>query len=140
MRMQQRVISFPPGLYKIVDEILVNAADVKARETEGGGAPRAKMNAIKVTVDQAQGFIKVWNDGEGKGLILGCLWFQGRPFSPCRTIGICYCRKPFLLLSLKSTGIIENEKLAVLTHMNIQIIYALYTCLYICKYCMRQGP
>ncbi|CDJ51722.1 DNA topoisomerase II, putative [Eimeria brunetti] len=65
MRMLQRVISFPPGLYKIVDEILVNAADVKAREIEGGAGTRAKMTAIKVSVDQAQGIIKVWNDGEG---------------------------------------------------------------------------
>ncbi|CDJ28965.1 LOW QUALITY PROTEIN: DNA topoisomerase II, related [Eimeria mitis] len=65
MRMQQRVISFPPGLYKIVDEILVNAADVKARETETNATPRARMTAIKVTVDQTQGTIKVWNDGEG---------------------------------------------------------------------------
>ncbi|CDJ41830.1 DNA topoisomerase II, putative [Eimeria tenella] len=64
-RMQQRVISFAPGLYKIVDEILVNAADVKARETEGGAAPRAKMTAIKVNVNQAEGTIRVWNDGDG---------------------------------------------------------------------------
>ena len=72
LRMQQRVISFPPGLYKIVDEILVNAADVKARETEGAGAPRAKMTAIKVSVDQAQGYIRVWNDGEGKKNLFPC--------------------------------------------------------------------
>lgn len=68
--MQQRVISFAPGLYKIVDEILVNAADVKARETEGGAAPRAKMTAIKVNVNQVEGTIRVWNDGDGLSLPL----------------------------------------------------------------------
>lgn len=64
-RMQQKTISFAPGLYKIVDEILVNAADVKARETEGAAAPRAKMTAIKVNVDPSEGTIRVWNDGDG---------------------------------------------------------------------------
>ncbi|KAL8425445.1 hypothetical protein Efla_006844 [Eimeria flavescens] len=64
-RMQQRTISFAPGLYKIVDEILVNAADVKARETEGGAGSKAKMTAIKVRVDPQEGSIRVWNDGEG---------------------------------------------------------------------------
>ncbi|KAL8446767.1 hypothetical protein Emed_004769 [Eimeria media] len=64
-RMQQKSISFAPGLFKIVDEILVNAADVKARETEGGAAPRAKMTAIKVNVDQTENTIRVWNDGDG---------------------------------------------------------------------------
>ncbi|OEH78599.1 DNA topoisomerase [Cyclospora cayetanensis] len=66
VRMQLKNISFAPGLYKIVDEILVNAADVKARETEGREAPpRGKMTAIKVNVDPAEGMIRVWNDGEG---------------------------------------------------------------------------
>lgn len=64
--MQLKTISFAPGLYKIVDEILVNAADVKARETEGGAAPRAKMTAIKVNVDPTEGTIRVWNDGDGE--------------------------------------------------------------------------
>ncbi|KAL8429528.1 hypothetical protein ACSSS7_006540 [Eimeria intestinalis] len=63
-RMQQKSISFAPGLYKIVDEILVNAADVKARETEGCAAPRAKMTAIKVNVDPVENTIRVWNDGD----------------------------------------------------------------------------
>ena len=66
-RMQLRTVSFAPGLYKIVDEILVNAADVKARETEGNAANiKHKMNAIKVDIDEEKGSIRVWNDGEGK--------------------------------------------------------------------------
>lgn len=37
-------ISYVPGLYKIFDEILVNAADNKQRDP--------KMNLIKVTIDK----------------------------------------------------------------------------------------
>lgn len=39
----QKEISYVPGLYKIYDEILVNAADNKQRD--------AKMDVIKVEID-----------------------------------------------------------------------------------------
>jgi DNA topoisomerase-2 len=50
-------ISFVPGLYKIVDEVLVNARDHKIRDKT--------CTTIKVTVDKSTGFISVWNDGAG---------------------------------------------------------------------------
>lgn len=43
-RIIQRDISYVPGLYKIFDEILVNAADNKQRD--------AKMNLIKITINK----------------------------------------------------------------------------------------
>jgi DNA topoisomerase-2 len=46
-----------PGLYKIFDEILVNAADNKQRDPKG-------MTALKVTVNAAANTISVWNNGE----------------------------------------------------------------------------
>lgn len=42
-KMTFREISFVPGLYKIFDEILVNAADNKQRDK--------KMNCIRVDID-----------------------------------------------------------------------------------------
>lgn len=42
-KMVQKNVSFVPGLYKIFDEILVNAADNKVRD--------GSMNSIKVDVD-----------------------------------------------------------------------------------------
>ena len=39
-----RDITFVPGLYKIFDEILVNAADNKVRDP--------KMSEIKIVIDQ----------------------------------------------------------------------------------------
>lgn len=54
-RIVQRAITFVPGLYKIFDEILVNAADNKQRDH--------RMDAIKVTVDVGAGTISVWNNG-----------------------------------------------------------------------------
>ncbi|KAI9804695.1 MAG: DNA topoisomerase 2 [Piccolia ochrophora] len=55
--MESREISFVPGLYKIFDEILVNAADNKQNDKN--------MDAIKVTVDRETGEISVWNNGKG---------------------------------------------------------------------------
>ena len=58
-KMEFRNISFPPGLYKIFDEILVNAADNAQRSSV------VKMKNIKVTINQATGMFTVWNDGQG---------------------------------------------------------------------------
>lgn len=43
-KLENREISFVPGLYKIFDEILVNAADNKQRDP--------KMDTIKVDIDK----------------------------------------------------------------------------------------
>lgn len=50
-------ITFVPGLYKIFDEIIVNAADNKVRDPE--------MNTIKIDIDPENNRIKVWNNGKG---------------------------------------------------------------------------
>ena len=55
--MELRKVSFVPGLYKIFDEILVNAADNKQRDPS--------MKVIKVVVDREKGEISVENDGAG---------------------------------------------------------------------------
>jgi DNA topoisomerase-2 len=55
--MENRTISFVPGLYKIFDEILVNAADNSQRDSS--------MTYIKVTVDRESGEISVENNGKG---------------------------------------------------------------------------
>lgn len=55
--MENREVSFVPGLYKIFDEIVVNAADNKQNDQN--------MNEIRVTVDRASGEISVWNNGRG---------------------------------------------------------------------------
>lgn len=50
-------ITYVPGLYKIFDELLVNAADNKQRDPA--------MGCIKITVDAENNTISVWNDGRG---------------------------------------------------------------------------
>ncbi|XP_021916593.1 DNA topoisomerase 2-like [Zootermopsis nevadensis] len=50
-------ISFVPGLYKIFDEILVNAADNKQRDP--------KMDCIKIEINPDRNLISVWNNGQG---------------------------------------------------------------------------
>jgi DNA topoisomerase II len=56
-RMELRTITFVPGLYKIFDEILVNAADNKQND--------ASMTYIKVSIDRESGEITVENNGKG---------------------------------------------------------------------------
>ena len=55
--MEFRKVSFVPGLYKIFDEILVNAADNKQRDKN--------MNELRVWVDREKGVIAVKNNGRG---------------------------------------------------------------------------
>ncbi|MES1914893.1 MAG: hypothetical protein MHM6MM_006919, partial [Cercozoa sp. M6MM] len=55
--MERRSIAVSPGLYKIFDEILVNAADNKQNS--------ADMDRIEVTIDKESGTISVLNTGAG---------------------------------------------------------------------------
>jgi DNA topoisomerase II len=52
-----RDVKIVPGLYKIFDEILVNAADNKIRDPN--------MDSIKVIVDRENGSISIYNNGRG---------------------------------------------------------------------------
>ena len=56
-KMEYRDVTYVPGLYKIFDEILVNAADHKVRDSS--------MKELRVTVDAATNTISVHNDGRG---------------------------------------------------------------------------
>jgi len=57
-RMVHRKIDYVPALYKIFDEILVNAADNAMRDPKG-------MDLIDVCIDKEQGFVSVMNNGQG---------------------------------------------------------------------------
>ncbi|KAK9683011.1 hypothetical protein RND81_10G112500 [Saponaria officinalis] len=56
-QMEFRSVSYVPGLYKIFDEILVNAADNKQRDP--------KMDRVEVVIDQEANLISVFNTGDG---------------------------------------------------------------------------
>ncbi|XP_022236332.1 DNA topoisomerase 2-alpha-like isoform X2 [Limulus polyphemus] len=55
--MVNKEITFVPGLYKIFDEILVNAADNKQRDKN--------MDCIKIDIDPQANKISIWNNGKG---------------------------------------------------------------------------
>jgi DNA topoisomerase II len=55
--MDFREVTFVPGLYKIFDEIVVNAADNKQNDKN--------MDEMKITIDRESGEISVWNNGRG---------------------------------------------------------------------------
>ncbi|KAJ3332095.1 DNA topoisomerase 2 [Blyttiomyces sp. JEL0837] len=56
-QMVNRNISYVPGLYKIFDEILVNAADNKIRDP--------KMDTVRVNIDKEDNRISIYNNGRG---------------------------------------------------------------------------
>jgi DNA topoisomerase II len=56
-KISKRIISYTPGLYKIFDEIVVNAADNKQRDPD--------MDKLDVTIDQEKNIISVMNNGKG---------------------------------------------------------------------------
>ena len=55
--MEFREVAFVPGLYKIFDEIVVNAADNKQNDKN--------MDELRITVDRESGEISVYNNGRG---------------------------------------------------------------------------
>ena len=67
-RMVKKSITFVPGLYKIYDEIVVNALDqcvrLKAEIASGREDVRPVKN-IRISIDKATGVIEVMNDGDG---------------------------------------------------------------------------
>uniref|UniRef100_A0A2P2I0M0 DNA topoisomerase 2 n=1 Tax=Hirondellea gigas TaxID=1518452 RepID=A0A2P2I0M0_9CRUS len=58
----QKEITYVPGLYKIYDEILVNAADNKQRDP--------KMDTIKIDIDSENNVISVYNNGNGIPVVM----------------------------------------------------------------------
>ncbi|KAH9992512.1 DNA topoisomerase [Russula compacta] len=56
-RMVQRDVKYVPGFFKIIDEILVNAADNKINDPN--------MDTLKVEIDVENGTISVYNNGHG---------------------------------------------------------------------------
>ncbi|XP_052741685.1 DNA topoisomerase 2 isoform X2 [Bicyclus anynana] len=60
--MVQRELTYVPGLYKLYDEILVNAADNKQRDP--------KMDVIRIDINQEQNTISVYNNGCGIPVVM----------------------------------------------------------------------
>lgn len=61
-KMVHRNIGYVPGLYKIFDEILVNAADNKQRDHS--------MNRLQVDINAENNCISVWNNGKGIPVVM----------------------------------------------------------------------
>ncbi len=59
----KKEILFTPGLYKICDEVFVNASDEMVRSNILDKNSACKN--IKIHIDQKTGMISVWNDGNG---------------------------------------------------------------------------
>lgn len=60
--MVQREIKYVPGLFKIFDEILVNAADNKQRDKN--------MDCIKIDINAETNTVSIWNNGKGIPVVM----------------------------------------------------------------------
>ena len=56
-KIERKELYFSPGLYKIYDEILVNAIDHKVRDNS--------LNVIKIDIDKESNEITIYNNGKG---------------------------------------------------------------------------
>lgn len=61
-KMEYRLIKYIPGIFKIFDEILVNASDNYVRDK--------KMKVIKVKIDPEKNKISIYNDGKGIPVVI----------------------------------------------------------------------
>ena len=61
-RIKQRDVTYTPGLYKIFDEIVVNAADNKQRDPN--------MDRLEIDIDATANTISVLNNGKGIPVVL----------------------------------------------------------------------
>lgn len=83
--MERRKITYVPGLYKIFDEILVNAADNK--QADDG---QHTMTYMKVSIDRSTGEISVENNGKGIPVLMhGVSCFPFHSFSLPPLVPIC---------------------------------------------------
>ena len=60
-----KTINYSPALYKIFDELIVNAADHVVRMNLSNLTDKQLVKNIKVTVDRENNSISVYNDGDG---------------------------------------------------------------------------
>lgn len=63
-QINQKNVKWVPGLYKIFDEIIVNALD-QIKRLKHSDTTSKQVKEIKVTIDEDSGEISVYNDGDG---------------------------------------------------------------------------
>jgi DNA topoisomerase II len=59
---ERKEVNYSPGLYKIFDEILVNAIDHKVRDNS--------LNQIKIDINKEDNIISIYNNGEGIPVVI----------------------------------------------------------------------
>ena len=68
-KMEKKKLNYNPGLFKIFDEILVNASDHETRLKSKNNENKILLKNIKVKIDKETGIIEVYNDGDGIDIV-----------------------------------------------------------------------
>ena len=71
-RLERREIAVVPGLFKIYDEVLVNAIDhvTRMKQSKEVDENAQQVKNIKISIDIKTGEISVFNDGEGIDVVI----------------------------------------------------------------------
>ena len=65
----QKNITFIPALYKLFDEVIVNARDHVIRMIQSNHPDKKLVTSIDITIDETTGMIKIANDGNGVDVV-----------------------------------------------------------------------
>jgi DNA topoisomerase-2 len=65
----KKTIQYVPALYKIFDEVIVNASDQATRLLSSKESDIKHVKNIKITIDKESGEISVYNDGDGIDIV-----------------------------------------------------------------------
>lgn len=69
-QLERKEIDYNPGFMKLPDELIVNVCDQMVKPYEEGNTVDNKCTCMKVTVDQENGTISVYNDGDGIPVVI----------------------------------------------------------------------
>ena len=61
-KINEKLIKYVPGLYKIFDELIVNVYDQSLRDKN--------MNMVKIDIDMSTGKIEIYNNGSGIEIVM----------------------------------------------------------------------
>jgi DNA topoisomerase-2 len=68
-KIEQKTITYIPALYKLFDEVIVNARDHVIRMIQSNNPDKKLVTSIEITINEQTGMIIITNDGNGVDVV-----------------------------------------------------------------------
>ena len=68
-KIEQKTITYIPALYKLFDEVIVNARDHVIRMIQSANPDKKLVTSIDITINETTGMITIVNDGNGVDVV-----------------------------------------------------------------------